>query len=81
MSPFSRNGCIKTFDALRLAGLTPKAFKAKQSLFALKPTGITRQALTNSGSWSNISCIVRRQTGTGERENGQIVRCNAAWGG
>jgi len=35
---------------------------------------------TNSGSWGNISCIVRRQTGTGERENGQIVRCNAAWG-
>jgi len=36
---------------------------------------------TNSGSWGNISLIVRRQTGTGERENGQIVRCNAAWGG
>jgi len=36
---------------------------------------------TNSGSWGNISCIVRRQTGTRERENGQIVRCNAAWGG
>ena len=36
---------------------------------------------TNSGSWGDISLIVRRQTGTGERENGQIVRCNAAWGG
>jgi len=36
---------------------------------------------TNSGSWGNISCIVRRQTGSGERQNGQIVRCNAAWGG
>jgi len=36
---------------------------------------------TNSGSWGDISCIVRRQTGTGKRENGQIVRCNAAWGG
>jgi len=39
-----------------------------------------QQPLTNSGSWGNISCIVRRQTGTGERENDQIVRCNAAWG-
>ena len=39
------------------------------------------KALTNSGSWGDISCIVRRQTGTGERENGQILRCNAAWGG
>jgi len=36
---------------------------------------------TNSGSWGNISGIVRRQTGTRERENGQIVRCNTAWGG
>jgi len=36
---------------------------------------------TNSGSWGNISGTVRRQTGTGEGENGQIVRCNAAWGG
>jgi len=36
---------------------------------------------TNSGSWGDISLIVRRQTGTGERENDQIVRCNAAWGG
>jgi len=35
---------------------------------------------TNSDSWGNISCIVRRQTGTRERENGQIVRCNAARG-
>jgi len=59
MSPFSRNGCIKTFDALRLAGLTPKAFKAKQSLFALKPTGITRQALTNSGSWGRFIVRIR----------------------
>jgi len=36
---------------------------------------------TNSGSWGNISGIVRRQTGTRERENGAIVRCSAAWGG
>jgi len=36
---------------------------------------------TNSGSWGNISLIVRSQTGTGERENGQIERRNAAWGG
>jgi len=36
---------------------------------------------THSGSWGNISCLVRRQTGTGEWENGQIVRRNAAWGG
>jgi len=40
-----------------------------------------QRGFTNSGSWGNLSCIVRRQTGTGERENGQIVRCNAAWGG
>jgi len=36
---------------------------------------------TNSGSWGNISLIVRRQIGTEERENGQILRCNTAWGG
>ena len=24
-----------------------------------------------SGSWGNISCVVRRQTGTRERENGR----------
>ena len=35
---------------------------------------------TNTGSWGDISLIVRRQTGTGERENGQIVRCPAARG-
>jgi len=39
------------------------------------------EIFTNSGSWGNISLIVRRQTGTRERENGQIVRCNAVWGG
>jgi len=36
---------------------------------------------TNSGSWGDISCIVRRQIGTEERENGQIEWCNTAWGG
>jgi len=36
---------------------------------------------TNSGSWGNISLIVRRQTGTGERENDQIVQRLAARGG
>ena len=41
----------------------------------------TAAMITNSGSWGDISCIVRRQTGTGERENGQIVRCSVAWGG
>jgi len=44
-------------------------------------TGPAGALFTHSGSWGNISGIVRRQTGTGERENGQIVRCNAAWGG
>jgi len=45
------------------------------------PTPERMIIFTNSGSWGNISCVVRRQTGTRERENGQIVRCNAAWGG
>jgi len=37
--------------------------------------------IPHSGSCGNMSLIVGRQTGTGERENGRIVRCNAAWGG
>jgi len=41
---------------------------------------ISRQCFTNSGWWGDISLIVRRQTRTRERENGQIVRRNAAWG-
>jgi len=44
-------------------------------------TGPAAVLFTNSGSWGNISCVVRRQTGTRERENGPIVRCDAAWGG
>jgi len=44
-------------------------------------TGLASALFTHSGSWGDISCIARRQTGTRERENGQIVRCNAAWGG
>jgi len=39
------------------------------------------EIFTHSGSWGDISLIVRRQTGAEERENGQIVRRNAAWGG
>jgi len=47
-------------------------------------TGPAGALFTHSGSWGNISLIgltVRRQTGIVETENGQIVRCNAAWGG
>ena len=36
---------------------------------------------TNSGSRDDISPIVRCQSGTAERENGQIMRRAAAWGG
>ena len=36
---------------------------------------------TNSGSRDDISPIVRCQSGTGERESGQIMRRTAAWGG
>jgi len=39
------------------------------------------EIFTNSGSWGNISLIVSRQTGTGERENSQIVQRPAAKGG
>ena len=35
---------------------------------------------TNSDSRDDISLIVRRQTGAGERQNGQFVQCNAAKG-
>jgi len=44
------------------------------------PSG-KRWSFTKGGSWGNVSGIVPRQTGTRERENGQIVRYNAAWGG
>ena len=40
-----------------------------------------RRFLTNSGSRDDISRIVRCQSGTGEREYGQIMRRTAAWGG
>ena len=36
---------------------------------------------TNSEPRLDISAIVRRQPGTRERENGQIMRRTAAWGG
>ena len=36
---------------------------------------------TYSNSRDDISAIVRCQSGTGERENGQIMRRTAAWGG
>jgi len=50
---------------------------------ALRPaqpdTGIV--FFTNSGSRDDISSIVRRQPGTGERQNGQFAQRTAAWGG
>jgi len=49
--------------------------------YGLNVTATRHLLFTHSGSLGNIILIVRRQTGTRERENGQIVRCNAAWGG
>jgi len=61
------------------AWLTDSMVKYLETVLPRHPHSYLR--FTNSGSWGDISLIVRRQTGTRERENGQIVRCNAAWGG
>jgi len=57
--------------------------RAVLALRGIRPpeTGPAAALFTHSGSWGDISLIVRRQTGAEERENGQIVRRNAAWGG
>ena len=79
--PLSKSKCKGCADGTRLkSGGYPRG--GGSGSWKLLPRRLSKIGLfTNSGSWGDISLIMRRQTGTGERENGQIVRCSVAWGG
>lgn len=60
--------------------LVDKLIAAQMARGAPPPGRAFDNLFTNSGSRGDISSIVRRQTGAGERENGQFAQRDAATG-